>query len=519
MPLPPGQLLGGKYRIQRELGTGGMGVVYAGVHERIKKRVAVKVLHPHLNQQAELVARFEREAQAAARIGSEHIVDVYDVGELDSGEHYMVMELLVGESLSRFIKRGLDAMSLFAVTLEVLEGLAAAHEVDNVHRDLKPANIFVARGTRRGPDNVVKLLDFGVSKFRDLVGEGSTATGAVIGTPHYMAPEQALAREVDGRADLYSVGVLLYRALSRKYPYSAKTMPELIAQLMSEDAPSLASVMDVHPAIAQLVDRALRREPDERFASASEMKRGLLDCLVSLGAPEPAPIPAPVLDSVAEQELQTPGTGVSTIGDATTAAIDVDQSGETAVMTPASFSSLGETIPVTAAHDSFAPTPVSNADALRASATPPPLLQTGTRQPGRDTILRQRRAIPLLIGVAVMAVVGATAGALFVVNRPAANTPTPATAAPNEATPADPAPAEPIPPEPALGETSSMHTASAGDVGGAGPEASSSPSAEPASSTSASPTAPKAARVPATRPTPSAKPPSGQRTDAIREDL
>jgi serine/threonine protein kinase len=235
--LNPGDIIDGKYRIVRLLGEGGMGAVYEGENTRIHRRVAIKVLHANVAEQGEAVARFEREAQAAGRIGSEHIVEVLDLGTLPSGDRYLVMEFLDGEGLGNRIKsRGkLTAHELSPIAFQLMEGLASAHGAGIIHRDLKPDNVFLLR-TRGGKADFVKLLDFGISKFSALSGDSGfsmTRTGAVMGTPYYMAPEQAKgSRELDHRVDIYATGVILYEALTGQVPFNADTFNELLFKIV-----------------------------------------------------------------------------------------------------------------------------------------------------------------------------------------------------------------------------------------------------------------------------------------------
>src|SRR5262245_13775390 len=190
MPVAIGATYADKYRIVRQLGEGAMGAVYEGENVRIRRRVAIKVLHAHIAEKGDALRRFEREAQAAGRIGSEHIVEVLDMGELPDGSRFMVMEFLEGSTLDQRIRsrRRLTPEEASPIVCQLLAGLSAAHAAEIIHRDLKPANIFLAN---RGGD-FVKILDFGVSKFNVLSDEMSmTSTGAVLGTPFYMSPEQA----------------------------------------------------------------------------------------------------------------------------------------------------------------------------------------------------------------------------------------------------------------------------------------------------------------------------------------
>jgi serine/threonine-protein kinase len=195
MALSPGDIIDGKYRIVRLIGEGGMGAVYEGENVRIHRRVAIKVLHAGVAQNQDVVQRFEREAQAAGRIGSEHIVEVLDLGNLADGDRYMVMEFMDGDTLNQRIRQlgRLEPVHAQPIFHQVLEGLLAAHGAGIIHRDLKPDNVFLLR-SRKGQADFIKLLDFGISKFSSLSGESGfsmTRTGAVMGTPYYMSPEQA----------------------------------------------------------------------------------------------------------------------------------------------------------------------------------------------------------------------------------------------------------------------------------------------------------------------------------------
>src|SRR4051794_25777404 len=202
MALETGQIIDSKYRVIRRIGEGGMGTVYEGENTRIARRVAIKVLHAQVAAMADFVARFEREARAAARIGSPHVCDVLDLGDLPNGDRYIVMEYLDGVSFEdRLNARGkLTAAQLAPVAFELLEGLGTMHNARVIHRDLKPANVFLAR-LPSGRGEVVKILDFGVAKLQPFEGEVGTMTqtGTMMGTPLYMSPEQARgARDVDG---------------------------------------------------------------------------------------------------------------------------------------------------------------------------------------------------------------------------------------------------------------------------------------------------------------------------------
>jgi serine/threonine-protein kinase len=267
-----GEIIDGKYRIDSTLGEGGMGRVYGGVHLRIRRRVAIKVLKAMHADDEGIVIRFKREALAASAVHSPHVVEIFDVGQLKSGEHYIIMERLDGESLSQRLRhRGQLAPSeAFAMAAQLLAGLDVAHRQGIVHRDLKPANVFLAHTTH---GEVVKVLDFGVSKFTELSPEGFTHTGAIVGTPHYMAPEQTMgARHVDHRCDLYAVGAILFRCLVGRTPFRADTIHELIAKLIIESAPAILTMAPtLDPVAAEIVDCALRSDPGQRYQDARAM--------------------------------------------------------------------------------------------------------------------------------------------------------------------------------------------------------------------------------------------------------
>ncbi|HQK19974.1 MAG TPA: serine/threonine-protein kinase, partial [Polyangiaceae bacterium] len=224
-----GQLLDGKYRVVRVLGKGGMGAVYEGENTLISRRVAIKVLLPELLKKRDVATRFELEAQAAGRIQNDHINEVLDLGTLEDGARFIVLEFLEGETLKERVKRvgRLTPMQAVHIVRQVLVGLSAAHRAGIVHRDLKPGNVFIL-WEKLGQRDFVKIIDFGVSKF--LMSQESQVldeshANAVLGTPHYMAPEQ-LRRSgtVDARADLYSVGIILYKAVTGHVPYHAQSV-------------------------------------------------------------------------------------------------------------------------------------------------------------------------------------------------------------------------------------------------------------------------------------------------------
>ena len=315
MHLQPGQILADKYRIVRMIGHGGMGSVYEGENVRIRRRVAIKTLHAQVSEKPDVLERFEREAQAAGRIGSEHIVEVLDMGDLQDGSRFMVMEFLEGMTLGdRIVKQGRIApRELVPIMAAMLDGLAAAHAAGIIHRDLKPANVFLTK-LRNQPD-FVKILDFGVSKFNVLNSEemSMTRTGAVVGTPYYMSPEQAKgSRAIDHRADLYSAGVILYEAITGQVPFNAQTFNELIFKIALESPPPPEQfVPGLDPNFSVIMRRAMARDPIERFQSAIEMRDALWAWareFDAYGGSPPRPGSSPHLGTSSMQTQMLPAT-------------------------------------------------------------------------------------------------------------------------------------------------------------------------------------------------------------------
>ncbi|MFO0649804.1 MAG: serine/threonine-protein kinase [Polyangiales bacterium] len=276
--LQKGSVLGGRYELVDRLGEGGMGSVWVARNTAIGgAEVAVKVLHPNLADDKSSVSRFRNEAQIAARIGHRNIVRVFDFGESDDEAPFMVMERLLGESLAERLERegALDPREAVELVCVVLEALAAAHEKDVLHRDLKPENIFLAR---EGSLVVPKILDFGVSK---ILGDDArrtrmTRTGAIIGTPAYMSPEQVMGTPVDLRSDVWAMGVILYELVTGRLPFDAPNYNAVLVRIAtSEHDPITVHVPSIDAGLASIVDRAMARKPGGRFASAVKMRETL----------------------------------------------------------------------------------------------------------------------------------------------------------------------------------------------------------------------------------------------------
>ncbi|MGH7269703.1 MAG: serine/threonine-protein kinase, partial [Polyangiaceae bacterium] len=277
-PVREGEILDGKYRIDRVLGVGGMGVVVAATHVQLNQRVALKFLLPAALGNPQVIERFAREARAAVQIQSEHVARVTDVGTLPTGSPYMVMEYLDGADLADALEKDgpMPVAQAVGYVLQACEAIAEAHALGIVHRDLKPANLYLAR--RAGRESVVKVLDFGISKARDAGPSGLTQTSALIGSPYYMAPEQMMsAKSVDARADIWAIGIILYELLAGEPPFVAESMPEVVYLVTQRDPPPLRDKRpDVPEGLADVIARCLARSPDDRYADVAKMAAALV---------------------------------------------------------------------------------------------------------------------------------------------------------------------------------------------------------------------------------------------------
>ncbi|HEU5077172.1 MAG TPA: protein kinase [Polyangiaceae bacterium] len=288
-----GTTLADRYRLDDLLGTGGMGRVYAAEHILMRKKLAVKVLHRELTTVPEVVKRFEREAMAAAHIEHPNVAAATDFGKLPDGSVFLVLEFVQGELLRDEIAKGpLPPDRALRIARQIASALASAHELEIVHRDLKPENVMLVK---KGNNNdFVKVLDFGIAKVpigevgelaRD--GQPITRAGMVFGTPEYMAPEQALGQSVDGRADLYALGTMLFEMLAGVRPYSSKSQVGILGQQLANPVPSFAvraPGIGIPLSVEQVVHRLLARDADDRYQSANEVVTAI-DELLRLTAP------------------------------------------------------------------------------------------------------------------------------------------------------------------------------------------------------------------------------------------
>jgi serine/threonine-protein kinase len=356
-----GEILAGRYEIGELLGAGGMGVVVAARHLELRREVAIKLLHPELTGATEAVARFLREARLMAALQGEHVTRVYDVGRLEGGAPYMVMERLHGTDLHKVARRGaMPIEEAIDTILQAGEAVAEAHAQGIVHRDLKPANLFVA--ARVDGSTLIKVLDFGISK---LVGAarpggpevtldgGLTAPATLMGTPHFISPEQIFAAHtVDHRTDVWALGAILHRLIAGSVPFDAADSVECLRKVMLEPpTPLRERCPAAPPALEAVILRCLEKDPDDRMPSVAALAAALAPfaparsrisverILKLLGAPSPeapsAPIeeprasapPAPPAPfrvpspNAAPIRPSTPAPGVSASGGATSSGL------------------------------------------------------------------------------------------------------------------------------------------------------------------------------------------------------
>jgi serine/threonine-protein kinase len=311
-----GEVIDGKYEVLEVLGEGGMGQVLAARHVELGQKVALKFMSPAIMEIPGAAERFTREAQAVAKLRSEHVCRVLDIGVTDSGARYIVIEYLQGSDLGDLLaERGqIDAGEAMGYIIQACDALGEAHDAGIVHRDIKPANLFVDESREGKP--VLKVLDFGISK--NLGSDPNmivTATNALMGSPMYMSPEQLLSpKEVDTRSDIWSLGVVLHELIVGKPPYYGQSMPEVVAQIINERTPPAATVSEeIAAPVREIIVRCLERDPVRRFATTSHLADALRDAREALGEivpsdepSRPVVAPAPSSSIVREQPREMP---------------------------------------------------------------------------------------------------------------------------------------------------------------------------------------------------------------------
>jgi serine/threonine-protein kinase len=456
----PGDTIAGKYVLDRLLGQGGMGAVFAARHIKLSKAVAIKIMLADASN-PEAAQRFINEGRAAANIQNEHVVRVDDVDE-EMGYAYMVLELLDGEDLAQVLERDpaqrLASHVAVGHVIQALKGVAQAHAIGIVHRDLKPSNLFLAK--RKDGSVVVKVLDFGISKAQGssaLAASPSalTSTKAMLGSPLYMSPEQLRSsKSVDHRADIWAIGVILYELITGHLPFMGESLGELFAAILETDPPPLRlRAPDVPPGVEEIVLRCLQRRPEQRFQTANE----LAQALAPFATPQPGIVGSPALGGTA---LLGQGTAAAALAGSGYVS-HVTPPG--AVTGPQHHPGAGmSNVPRAPMAQGVGATGSTQGGVAAAAMTPPAMQQTGGgwQSTGSASTPATKSKAPLVVGVVagVLLSLGIAGGVLVMKNRPksdpngitsvAATTPLPSTAAASTsaAPPPTPTPAETPPP-------------------------------------------------------------------------
>jgi serine/threonine protein kinase len=282
--------LEGRYQILKELGRGGMGIVFHAYDKQLKEQVAIKILSPLLSNDSDALERLKREVSAARRITHSNVIRIHDISEIN-GLHFISMEYFHGMNLKEYIKLHgpLSTMQAYNIAAQICDGLEAAHREGVVHRDLKSQNIIL------DPTNKIKIIDFGLARTAHM--EGMTATGLIMGTPEYMAPEQVSGKRIDERADIYSFGVILYELFTGKVPFTGDSAIAVgFKQLKEDPLPPSQVTPGVSPEIERIIFKALEKDPARRYRSVAELK---IDFETAVMSPAPA-----VVGSAAESKTE-----------------------------------------------------------------------------------------------------------------------------------------------------------------------------------------------------------------------
>ncbi|HLM76435.1 MAG TPA: serine/threonine-protein kinase, partial [Polyangiaceae bacterium] len=389
MIVEPGAVMGGKYKLEQKLAVGGMGSVWLARHLQLQTDVAVKLLDASAAGSADAHARFEREAKALSKLRHPNVVQVHDFG-LEDEMPYLVMELLHGESLDTRLKREKRLPIKTVVTLlsQVAKGLRRAHEAGFVHRDLKPGNLFIVKGD---DEETFVILDFGIAKQTGVVIDNSTKTGEFMGSPHYMSPEQIRdSKDIDARSDLWSLAVILFRALAGELPFPGNTLGAVLADVVSAPIPKIVQVApDLPPELDTFFEKAFSRDRTKRFGSAREMADAFE---AVLGAKDP-PTAAPRYQGAPAGSAAAPKSQGAQAGSAAAPRSQGTQAGNAAVSpgTPQGSAAASPGLPPRPANSTNLP---SNSGVGQSAPAPRPMPPITTAGP-KGTALYSRDALKL----------------------------------------------------------------------------------------------------------------------------
>ena len=312
-----GSIVAERYHILKKLGEGGMGTVYLAEHVKMGRKAALKVMNPGMNSDPDAIARFNREAANASRLNHANVCAIYDFGETPEGLIYLAMEFIEGESLTSIIEKNgfLPAPRAAAIIHQAADALAVAHDYGIVHRDLKPDNIMIAKD-RDGSD-VVKVVDFGIAKASSSDAQKVTKTGLVVGTPEYMSPEQLAGDKLDGRSDIYSLGLVAFNCLTGLLPFPSNSAQEAMIMRLTDQPKTLAEMkpdIDWPPELQAVMDKVLARDADERYQKSAEFGRDIAKAVENMPAAIAAAAGTMVMGAAA---AEVPKTRMAARGGAT----------------------------------------------------------------------------------------------------------------------------------------------------------------------------------------------------------